>query len=449
MSDDAFGLTEAVAIALGGMIGGGIYAVLGVVTQIAGATTWAGFLLAGAVAACAGYAFAALQSLDAVDAGGAVSYVQAFVGNSTLAGMAGWTLLVGYVGSMAMYAFAFGEFTVAIDGVPETVAAVPLRPALSVLAVAGFLGLNLVGARATGVAEAALVGAKMAVLVGLGAGGIAYALGAAPGGLELGVAEVVSAEPVMAAAVSFVAFQGWQLLYYDRDRIADPGTTVPRAVYLSIAAAVAVYVLVAVATFNLAPEALRRHPHTALVEAARTLLSGVGLGGLGALVISLSAVASTGSAINATLFSTGHFAKRLLADELLPDRLGDADAEGIPRTTLLLVAAVTAALAVVGSLEAITAFASLAFIVVFGGVSAIALRHRDQPGVHPLPPAVGLVGSVGFLGLMTWHLRTSEPHTFWAVLALAVAVVALELLYFEREALEAGIERFEPEAVVD
>jgi len=49
MADQQLGLTEAVSIALGGMIGGGIYVVLGVVTGIAGAATWAAFVLAAVV----------------------------------------------------------------------------------------------------------------------------------------------------------------------------------------------------------------------------------------------------------------------------------------------------------------------------------------------------------------------------------------------------------------
>jgi amino acid transporter len=53
MGERSLGLAESVSIALGGMIGGGIYAVLGVVTQIAGAATWAGFVVAGAIAVCA------------------------------------------------------------------------------------------------------------------------------------------------------------------------------------------------------------------------------------------------------------------------------------------------------------------------------------------------------------------------------------------------------------
>jgi amino acid transporter len=51
------GLTGAVSMALGGMIGGGIYAVLGVVVKVTGALAWLSFVLAGLVAMCAGYSY--------------------------------------------------------------------------------------------------------------------------------------------------------------------------------------------------------------------------------------------------------------------------------------------------------------------------------------------------------------------------------------------------------
>ena len=92
MSDGRFGLTEAVSVALGGMIGGGIYAVLGVVTQITGAATWFAFVLAGIVALCAGYSYIRLNELVADEdgtGGGSVTFVQSFTGNSDLAGMVG------------------------------------------------------------------------------------------------------------------------------------------------------------------------------------------------------------------------------------------------------------------------------------------------------------------------------------------------------------------------
>jgi len=435
-------------MALGGMIGGGIYAVLGVVTGISGPATWASFALAGVVAACAGYSYNALNDVDDENQGGSVSFVQSFVGNSTLAGMAGWTLLFGYVGSMAMYAFAFGEFTVALEGVPDTAGAVPLRPVVSVLAVAGFVGLNLLGARATGSAENILVAAKVGVLVAFGVGGIVYvATGSGGPTLSLGLSRVSSFGPVVAAAVSFVAFQGWQLLFYDQENIAEPVETIRKAVYVSIPVAVAIYALVAVVTIALAPEALRSHPHTALADAAGAIAAPFGLRRAGVLVISLSALFSTGSAINATLFSTGHFAKGMLSDDLLPDRIGDSAAEGIPTRTLLLLGAVTATFAAIGSLGGITSFASVAFIVVFGAMSYLALRERDRDRIDPLPPAVGLVGTAGFLPLLFRHLYTNQRHTFYVVLVLSVVVVGVELLYFERDAIEEEVESVGPDIV--
>jgi amino acid transporter len=438
------GLKEAVSMALGGMIGGGIYAVLGVVTQITGAATWFAFTLAGVVAISAGYSYNKLNDLSGQQqgaaSGGSVTFVQCFTGNTTLAGMVGWTLLFGYIGSMAMYAFAFGEFAVALGFVPEAVAGLPLRPIISVAAVAGFVGLNLLGARATGSTENVLVAVKIAVLVTFGAVGLAYAVFGPGQPATFGFSQFASFSPVMAAAVSFVAFQGWQLLFYDQSSIEDPLDTIPKAVYLSIPVAVAIYILVAVATFNLAPEALQSHPHTALIDAAGTLLGTVGLAGLAAFIISGSALFSTGSAINATLFSSGYFAKGLIGNDLLPDRVGDSSVSGIPSRTLVGIGVVTAVFSAYGSLGAITSFASLSFILVFGGMSLLAFQQRDEASVNPILPALGTLGALGFFPLMFYHLYRSQQGTFYAVLLLALGVLAVELLYFERDVVADEIE---------
>jgi amino acid transporter len=432
MSSDGLGLTAAVSIALGGMIGGGIYAVLGVVASLTGPATWVAFALAGSVAGCAGYSFVILNAIDEEHDGGSVSFVERFVGNSTLAGMIGWTLLVGYIGSMAMYAFAFGEFTVRLVGM-DAVGGLALRPVVSVAAVALFVGLNLLGARATGSTEILLVGGKVLLLVLFGAAGVAFLVGWSPKPFSLGVSRIPGAGPIVAAAVSFVAFQGWQLLFYEQEQIRDPVETIRRAVSVAIPVAVGIYVLVAVATVNLVPEALQSHPHTALARAAGTILEPLGVARMGSVAISLSALLSTGSAINATLFSTGYFAKNLLSDGLLPDRVGDASAEGIPTRTLLGLGSVTATLSVVGTLGAITSFASISFILVFGGVCLLAVRERSREAINPIPPAFGAAGTFAFVVLMLDHLYTAERATFFGVLGLAVVVTALELVYFERD----------------
>jgi amino acid transporter len=438
MSDSSLGLTTAVAIALGGMVGGGIYAVLGVVAQVTGPATWAAFTLAGVVALCAAYSYNALNRLSD-DHGGSVTFVEAFTGSPTAAGMVGWTLLFGYIGSMAMYGFAFAEFTVAFDAVPGTLAGLPTRPLISVAAIGAFVGLNLVGARSSGSAEIALVIGKIAILLAFGLLGVWYATGGGGPALTFGAGRLTSAGPIVAAAISFVAFQGWQLLFYDQDTIADPVETIRKSVYIAIPAALVVYVLVGVVTVALAPEALKSHPHVALKDAASRMAAPFGLGAAGATLVALSALFSTGSAINATLFSAAHFAKGMLSDDLLPDRIGDGDSDGVPPRTVLVLGAITAAFAAVGSLGAITSFASLSFIVVFGLMSVLAFRQRDEDAVNPVPPAIGAVGAGAFLPLMAWNLSQREPTTFQLVVVLSVAILVVELLYFERETVEEGV----------
>jgi amino acid transporter len=417
------------------MIGGGIFAALGVVAQITHAATWIAFVLAGVVAFCAAYSYNALNAIKE-GPGGGVTFVRQFHGSTTLAGMVGWTLLFGYIGSMAMYAYAFGSYFVGLAAVPDP-AGIPLRPLTSVTIVAAFVGLNYLGARATGSAESVLVGVKVAILLLFGLWGLYY--GSQHGELEFGLDGAASFGPIMAAAVSFVAFQGWQLLFYDQERIDNPAKTIKRAVYISIPAAVFIYVIIAVTTLSLAPpHAVRTHPERALAIAAEPFLGHVGF-----VLISVAALFSTGSAINATLFSSGYFAKGMLSNDLLPDQIGDPSVEGAPRRTLLVLGALTAAFSVAGSLGGITSFASLAFIVVFGAMSYLAFRQRDHERVNPILPAIGALGSAAFFPLMFYHLYSVERGTFWAVVLLAVAVVAVELIYFEHDVIEEEFDELE------
>ncbi|PSP83236.1 hypothetical protein BRC83_07660 [Halobacteriales archaeon QS_1_68_17] len=74
---------------------------------------------------------------------------------------------------------------------------------ISVLAVAGFVGLNLVGARATGSAENLLVGTKVLVLGVFGIGGLVYAVYGVPEPVAFGTGRFASFGPIMAAFTAY------------------------------------------------------------------------------------------------------------------------------------------------------------------------------------------------------------------------------------------------------
>ncbi|WP_254763561.1 APC family permease [Natrinema marinum] len=433
--DGELGFLGAASIGLGGMIGGGVFSVLGVVATIAGAAAWLAFTAASLVSMAAAYSYIKLNQLSD-ERGGSVSMIEAYVGNSTLAGMVGWTLLFGYVGAIAMYAFAFGGFAERLLDV-HSVLGFSARPLLSALAVGGFIALNVVGAKATGTTEELLVGLKLAILLAISGWGLYY--GWTVDQLEYGFGHLTNTSFLTAVAISFVSFQGWQLVMYDQESIKNPSKNVPRAVYVSILGAIVVDSLVSILVTSLvATNVIANHPEIAVAEAVRPFL-----GGLGFVFVAVAALFSTGSAINGTLFSAAHFAKGMLADGLLPDRFGDAEQEGVPTQTVLVIGVAAAAFTFYGSLQGITSFGSLAFMVVFGAMSYLAFRQRDAEDVSAFVPAVGMLGTATLLPLLLYRLYTEQRSVFVTVVALTAIVVGLEVLYFERNTLEDGLQTVE------
>ena len=428
MTDDGIGLGESVSMAVGGMVGGGIFAALGIVAVTAGTLAWLAFVVAGVIALCAGYSFVRLNGLLDGHAG-PMTYVSQFTGNTTLAGMLGWTFIIGYVGTMALYSYAFGGYFADLVGV-ESVLGVPLRPVVTLAAVAVFVGLNTAGAHASGRSEDVLVGLKILILLAFGIGGIYY--GVVNDELTAGLSNV-GVGPVIAAGVAFVAFEGWELLLFDQESIENPEDTVRTAIYVSIIAATLLYVMVAVVTTNLVPAStIQQQPDTALAIAARPFFGSVGF-----VLIAVAALFSTGSALNATLFSAARLSRKMVADDFLPNELRGSD-DGEPTRPLFVIGALTAVLAVLGSLNAISSFASLSFIVIFGSISALAVTQRESLATA-LVPVLGTVGAAAAAIALLYHLYTSEFGTFVVVCALVVGVVAVEVVYFERELLESEV----------
>jgi amino acid transporter len=131
----------------------------------------------------------------------------------------------------------------------QTLTGLPFRPLASVLADGLFVGLNVLGARATGTSEEILVALKVVILFGISAWGLWY--GFQQSQLSFGFDRLASTSFVTAIAVSFVSFQGWQLLMYDQDSIEDPKSTLPKAVFVSIVGAIVIDSMVAILVTSL------------------------------------------------------------------------------------------------------------------------------------------------------------------------------------------------------
>lgn len=436
--DGKLGLTEVVAMGVGGMVSGGIYAVLGVAMRQSGNAVPVSYLLAGVVTLLTARSYLKL-TLHYGEHGGAFSFVEHTAPNEHLPALMGWVLVVGYVGVMAMYAFAFGAYT--LTAAREIFAAeLPqaLRPVISMSVVGLFVGLNLTGVEETGLVEDVAVYVKILVLLSLAGLGIAYGP-VGPAGVDFFDRGV--AAPLVGFAVIFVSYEGFQLLVYDYEEIEDVERTLPRGMLLAIGIAILIYVSVSyMATLHLDPEQLIRHQETALAEAVSRIPV---LGGVGFVLVIVSAMKSTSSGINATLFGTARLVHQIASSGKMPRVFSFRNRAGIPVYALVLIGTLTAALAALGTLKQITEFGSVVFLLSYAVTNYAALRLRDRIGSGALVPALGLVGTAAALPVVLYHIYVTDPAVLVGIGAMFAGLAVLEFLYLEREPLAGAIREIE------
>ncbi|PSP90807.1 APC family permease [Halobacteriales archaeon QS_4_69_34] len=430
---EGFGLPTSVALGVGGIVGGGIYAAIGIVVAAAGVLTWLSYTIATAVVLCAAYAYTNINQITDSE-GGSVSFIEELTGWSTGAAVVGWTLTVGYIGTMAMYSYAFGAFAEMMIGM-SYLAGLPMRQLLSVGMVALFIGLNLLGAGSSTAVERYLVIVQAGIIAVFGVWALFF--GFANRSLGLGLSEF-GINAFVAASVSFVSFEGWQLQLYSQSEFENPKQTLKKGIYLSIAVASFIYVLVGfVITSLLPPATIGAQPEAALLFASLEIDQYL------ALAVGISALVATASAVNSTLFNSAIFADNLASRDILPEEMGSHGDRTVPIYAVLVIGFLTALFTSFGSLEAVVEFASLMYIVVFGAVCALAFLYREEADISAISPLVGVVGCVFFFFALLWFLYTRLYSVFVLVVAIAIVVFAVEALYFGRDSIRKGAQEIE------
>ena len=199
-------LVGGVSIGIGGMVGGGIFVVLGVAAEQAGGATPLAFLVAGVVAALTAYSYAKL-SVRYPSGGGTVTFVDRVFGVDTVSGSVNVLLWVGYMATIGLYAAAFGHYGAAL--LPGDLADNAL--VFKSLAVVGILApwiINLANAGIIARTESFVVAIKLVILM------IVVAVGMPSVDPEQLRPDTWSSPFAIVAAgmVVFVAYEGFELI---------------------------------------------------------------------------------------------------------------------------------------------------------------------------------------------------------------------------------------------
>jgi amino acid transporter len=415
-SNGKLGYWSVVAIGVGGMVGGGIFAVLGLAVQLAHGGTPVAFAIAGVVALLTSYSYARL-SVAYPSPGGTVEFLNQGLGTGVLTGSINVLLSISYVIMLSLYAHAFGSYGASF--LPDSGQALGSHVLLSI-AVVVLTMLNILGSRAVGEAEEWIVGLKLCILLLF----VVVGLFSAKSGAMLPDQWTSPLHVIAGGMLIFLAYEGFELIANTAGDVGDPERTLPRAYYSAVIFVILLYVLVSVAAIgNLSVGELVRAKDYALAEAARPFM-----GDGGFILIGIAAMLSTASAINSTLYGASRISYIIAKEGELPAFL-ERKVWRKPIEGLLITASLTLVVANSFDIESISMMGSAGFLIVFAAVNiANVVQCKRTRSAWPLS-AVGAVACVTALGVLLWIRATENPETLWVLVGMLALSVSIEAFY--------------------
>lgn len=381
-SSDKISLKEAISIGIGGMVGGGIFAVLGLAVSIAQGGTPIAFLFAGTLALITSYSYVKL-SQKYPDRGGTVKFINEGFGITIFSGSINNLLWVSYIIMLSLYASAFGSYSPNLFEISQnkTIDFHIYASAIIILATA----INYYSVAIVGKIESYAVIIKLFILIGfIGIG--AYGLVGNPNLSQLAMSNWEKPLQLFASGmVIFVAYEGFELIANAAPDIENPQKNIPRAYYYSVIFVIILYFIIAIVTVgSLTFNKIATAEDYVLAEAAKPML-----GKIGFTIITIAALISTFSAINASLYGGSRVNYEIAEDDELPHHF-TAKLWNQP-IGLFITAVATLILVNVLDLESISTAGSVGFILIFGIVNLVGFKLAKDTNSNRVIPMIGFI----------------------------------------------------------
>ena len=395
------GLPETTAVAIGAMVGAGIFILPGIAYAIAGPAVVFAYLLAGLLVLPAALSAAEMATAMPED-GGSYVYVERGMGPvlGTIAGAGNWFML------------SFKSALALVGGVPYLVYLAPwladyVVPFALALAVA-FTVLNIVSTKSTGQLQFLIVGAMVLVMLGFFLGGIPSLTPAQ----TAGAFDPTSGGVLAATGLVFVSYAGVIKIAAVAEEVKEPARTLPRAMIGALLGTTALYVAVVFVAIGVTPDLTPGGgfvPETGEEAASLAVAAEAAFGWGGAVLVVAAALLALASTANAGLLSASRFPFAMARDGIAPSRFEQLnDRFATPAYAVALTGLVTMAMIAVFPIDQVAKLGSAFQILVFILVNLAIVGFRegiddsyDPAFVAPMYPWLQLVGIGGGLVVLT------------------------------------------------
>jgi amino acid transporter len=235
----------------------------------------------------------------------------------------------------------------------------------------------------------------------------------------------------IAMGLTFIAFEGYEIIAQCSEEVRAPERNVPRAIFLSLLIVIPIYLLVAFAALGAAQpgdmpswQYLGKLKETALVDVARNFFPG------GGILILIGGLFSTMSALNATIYSSSRVSFAMGRDRNLPSWFGKIHpGRKTPHWAILASGALSVIMAVTLPIEAVASAANIMFLLLFIQVQAALITLRKKrPDLRrgfkvPWVPLVPIIGIILQLGLAVFLFFYSPMAWLGAAVWIGLGLV--------------------------
>jgi amino acid transporter len=399
------------------MIGAGIFALLGQVAELSGAMFPIAFIVGAIISSFSAYSYIKVSN-KYPSAGGIAMILKKAYGKTTITATASLLMAFSMIINESLVARTFGTYTLQLFDVGSTSFLVPILAVL--LIIIAFLvnisGNNFIGNSSLVMAILKIGGIVIFALGGLWATG--FSIDEAMPTLQ---AEEYSITSYLGAlALSILAFKGFTTITNSGGEITNPNKNVGRAIIISLAICLVIYILVALAvSVNLTiPEIIKAKDY-ALAEAARPAFGKYGVWFTVAI-----AIIATVSGIIASIFAVSRMTAMLTDMKLIPHRHFGLPG-GIQKHMLVYIAVIAIVLAVFFDLSRIASLGAIFYLVMDIVIHWGVLKYlREEVEAKASIIIVAIILDTVVLGAFLWVKWTSDP------LVIYVALISIVLIYF-------------------
>ncbi|MBE0393872.1 APC family permease [Flavobacterium sp. PL002] len=422
------GLAELIAIALGGMVGGGIFTILGISVSMIGNLTPIAIVIGGLIAALAAYSYVKL-GLYYRDEGATYSFFKKTYPKSHFSASAiGWFIIFGYISTLALYAYTFSSYAISSTDFANNIW---IRKGIAIGVIGLFTLINIWSVNGMGKIEDLMVYTKLVVLTIISVVLMQHGttdFGTFIENMALDAENSSVFSILIVASLTFVSYEGFQLIINAVNEMTNPEKNIPRAIYSAISLAILIYVVISLgALFAIPTEEIIKNKEYALAAGAGNLL-----GKTGTNLVILGAILATSSAISGTVFGASRQMSVIANDGYFPNWLA-IRRNNSPQNAIIGMAVMASILILIGGLELILEFGSITFLLVSLLMAIANFKIRDKTASSTFLTGLSIVG-LGIGGILILYYEfTTKWEQMIAIIILYIILAIGAWIYSKKK----------------